>query len=109
MNIEVTNRHENVLLSRVEIEVAITHDQQATPKRDELRDAVADRESTKAKLVIVQRMEPQFGRGHTRGFVHVYKDEEGLRRMEPHHLLVRHGMVEAQAEAPKEKAAAPKA
>ena len=106
---EVTSRHDNVLLGRVELEVAFSHDQKPTPTREDVRKAVAESESTKPKLVIVKRMEPEFGHGRTRGWVHVYKDEEGMRRMEPNHLLARHGLVEAKAAAPAEKAEAPKA
>ncbi|HEX9709379.1 MAG TPA: 30S ribosomal protein S24e [Candidatus Thermoplasmatota archaeon] len=116
MSYEVTGRHENLLLARVELEVVVLHDQKPTPTREDVRKAVAESESTKPALVIVKRMEPEFGMGRTRGWVHVYKDAEGLRRMEPHHLLVRHGLEEAQPDAPaaaaapaKEKAPAPKA
>jgi ribosomal protein S24E len=112
MSFEVTHRHDNVLLARVELEVEFSHDQKPTPTREEVRKAVAEAESTKPKLVIVKRMEGEFGHGRTHGWVHVYKDEEGLRRMEPHHLLVRHGLAEDQAAAPKAeapKAEAPKA
>ncbi len=100
MSFEVTRRRDNVLLARLELEIALSHDLKPTPTRDEVRKAVAEAESTKANLVIVKRMESEFGHGRTRGWIHVYKDAEGLRRLEPLHLRVRHGLEEAKA-APK--------
>lgn len=107
MTLEVSNRHDNALLGRVELEIALSHDQKATPTREDVRKQVAEAESTKPKLVIVKRMEPEFGHGRTRGWVHVYKDEEGLRRLEPHHLLVRHGLEETAKPEPKKEPEAP--
>jgi small subunit ribosomal protein S24e len=95
MSFEVTRRRDNVLLARLELEIALSHDLKPTPTRDEVRKAVAEAESTKANLVIVKRMKSEFGHGRTRGWIHVYKDAEGLRRLEPLHLRVRHGLEEA--------------
>lgn len=107
MSFEVSNRHDNALLGRVELEIALSHDQKATPTREDVRKQVAEAESTKAKLVIVKRMAPEFGHGRTRGWVHVYKDEDVLRRLEPQHLLVRHGLVEEAKPEPKKEPEAP--
>lgn len=113
MEMEVAKRVENVLLGRVELEVRLRHDAKGTPRREEVQKKVADAESAKADLVIVRRMVPEFGLGQTRGWVRVYKDAENLKRLEAHHILVRHKLAEkkvkakAEAGAPASQSAAP--
>jgi small subunit ribosomal protein S24e len=112
MEVEVEKRVENKLMGRVELEVAISHDAKGTPRREEVQKKVAELEDAKESLVIIRRMLPEFGRGMTHGTVRVYKDADNLKRLESHHILVRHKLAEkkakAAAEAPSSQAAAPK-
>ena len=112
MDVEVSKRQENVLLGRIELDLKIMHSEKATPKREEVQKKVAEMESAKSELVIVRRMEPEFGRGTTRGIVRVYKDAANLKRLEAHHILVRHKLAEKKvkkaAEAPSSQSVAPK-
>lgn len=110
MDVEVGKRVENVLLGRVELEITISHDAKGTPKREEVQKKVAEMEDAKSELVIVRRMDPEFGRGMTKGTVRVYKDAANLKRLEAHHILVRHKLAEkkvkaAATEAPSSQAA----
>jgi ribosomal protein S24E len=115
VEVEVISKSENILLARTELEVRLTHDAKATPKREEVQKKVADLESTKPELVIVRRMEPEFGMGATHGTVRVYKDAETLKRLEAHHILVRHKLAEkkvkvvAEQTAPASQSVAPAA
>jgi ribosomal protein S24E len=104
MDVAVTSRAENVLLGRIELEIRLTHDAKSTPKRDEVQKKIADLESSMADLVIVRRMAPEFGLGATRGWVRVYKDAETLKRLEAHHILVRHKLAEKKVKAAEEQA-----
>lgn len=112
MDVEVGKRTENKLLGRVELEVKISHDAKGTPRREEVQKKVAEMEDAKSELVIVRRMKPEFGRGMTHGTVRVYKDAANLKRLEAHHILVRHKLAEkkvkAAQEAPSSQAVAPK-
>lgn len=113
MEVEVAKRFENVLLGRVELELHVTHEAKGTPRREEVQRKVAEMESAKPELVIVRRMEPEFGKGATRGSVRVYKDAANLKRLEAHHILVRHKLAEkkvkaaAESSVPASQAAAP--
>lgn len=104
MEIEVASKKENVLLGRVEIEAVVTHEAAATPKREDVRKKLAQEESTNVDLVIVGRMQPEFGRGRTRAWLRVYKDSDTLKRLEAHHILVRHKLAEKKVKAAKESA-----
>ena len=97
---EVKSRKENVLLGRTELELILGHDAKGTPKREEVQKKVAESESTKPDLVIVQRLVASFGKGSTHGWAHVYKSAEELKKLEPHHLLVRHKLAEKKMKAP---------
>jgi len=99
MDVEVAKRFENVLLGRIELELKMSHDAKGTPKREEVQKKVAEMESAKPELVIVRRMSPEFGKGATRGTVRVYKDAENLKRLEAHHILVRHKLAEKKVKA----------
>jgi ribosomal protein S24E len=113
MEVEVAKRKENVLLGRIELELKLTHDAKGTPKREEVQKKVAELESAKEHLVIIHRMAPEFGKGATRGWVRVYKDADNLKRLEAHHILVRHKLAEkkvkavAEAGVPASQSAAP--
>jgi ribosomal protein S24E len=112
MDVEVGKRVENVLLGRIELELKISHSEKGTPKREEVQKKVAEMESSRSELVIVERMRPEFGRGMTAGTVRVYKDAANLKRIEAHHILVRHKLAEkkvkAAPEAPSSQSVAPK-
>jgi ribosomal protein S24E len=114
VDVEVGKRVENVLLGRTELELRISHSEKGTPKREEVQKKVAEMESTKSDHVIVLRMAPEFGKGMTVGTVRVYKDPANLKRLESHHILVRHKLAEkkvkaAATDAPSsQSAAAPK-
>lgn len=107
MEVEVSKRFENLLLGRVELELKMTHDAKGTPKREEVQKKVAEIETAKPELVIIRRMAPEFGKGATRGWVRVYKDAENLKRLEAHHILVRHKLAEKKVKATKEAGGAP--
>lgn len=98
----MAKRKENVLLGRVELELKLSHDAKATPKREEVQKKVAELESVKQDLVVVRRMAPEFGKGATRGWVRVYKDPANLKRLESHFILVRHKLAERKVKAAKE-------
>jgi small subunit ribosomal protein S24e len=88
---DVTNRKENNLLNRVEIEFSIKHGQKATPSRREMIDLVVKTEpGSKAELIILKRVNTRFGQALTTGFAHVYSDEESLKSTEMEYMIKRH-------------------
>ncbi len=88
---EVTNRKENNLLNRVEIEFSVKHTQKATPSRKEMIDLVVKTEpGSKAELIILKRVNTRFGQALTTGFAHVYSDIDSLKSTEMEYMIQRH-------------------
>jgi len=93
VNIEVVQERNNPLLSRKELDLLITYES-STPKRDEVRKAVADKYGVEIERVIVEKMESLFGAKKARAHVHVYDTVEDAKRYERKHVLRRHGLLE---------------
>jgi small subunit ribosomal protein S24e len=104
---EIVDRKENSLLSRIEIRFQLRHEQSATPSRSNLRSKVASLEpGSSASNVIVKDVTTRFGQPLTTGLAFIYDSPEAM-QIEPQYILDRHGV--ATENAPAEKAPAEKA
>ena len=106
---EITNRKENALLNRVEIEWQWRHTGQSTPSRYEMVAAVTKLEpgSTMARILI-KEVDTRFGQPLTTGTAYIYGSREDLEKS-PKYILERHAelappAVEATEEAAEEAA-----
>ena len=109
MELEITSKHENLLLNRIELNFKATHPGEATPKRDELRQQIAKELSAKKELVILDWERSDYGRTVTVGYAKVYKSKEDVMRIERKPILVRMGLVAAEVREKKERKVAPPA
>ena len=92
---EVTNRKENNLLNRVEIEFEINHSQKPTPSRKDMIDLVAKAEpGSKSQLIILKRVNTRFGQALTTGFAHIYTDIDSLKNTEMEYMITRHSSAD---------------
>ena len=108
MEIEIISKRENLLLKRFEVRFQVTHPKEPTPKRDDLRQEIAKALSEKKDNVILDWAHSDFGRNRTVGYAKVYRSKEDALRMERKPILVRNGLIAAEArEKPKEKKVAP--
>ncbi len=105
MDIEVTSRKDNRLLNRTEVELKVKHSNSPTPKRDEVRDAIAKSLGVGKDGVVIDNMKSSFGSHETFVFAKAYPDKETAIRSENKHILVRNKLVEKGADV---KKAAPK-
>jgi small subunit ribosomal protein S24e len=104
MIMEIVDRKENSLLSRIEIRFQLRHEQLATPSRSNLRSKVASLEpGSSASNVIVKDVTTRFGQPLTTGLAFIYDSPEAM-QIEPQYILDRHGV--ATEDAPAEKAPA---
>ncbi len=92
MEVEITSKKENPLLSRVEAHFTVFHPGQPSPKREDVREKIAALLSTSKGLVVVDEMNTPFGRNETKGYAKAYEDVDSLRKVENEHLLVRNGI-----------------
>lgn len=113
MDIKVLEEKKNPLLQRREVKFSVSHNL-GTPSRDEIKGKIAAYLNSKPELVIIERMNSEFGKRETRGYAKIYETAERLKSVETKHIVQRNEKKkeakkegEAAAEAP--KAEAPKA
>ena len=114
MEIEITDKKHNPLLSRWEVRFQVHHQGEKTPTRDAIREKMAGQLNSKKGNVVVDAMASAFGRSSTKGYVRVYDTPEALAANEPHYILKRNKLEElkpkkVKKEAPVAAKAAPKA
>lgn len=95
MEIEILERKQNVLLQRVEVRFRVTHEGEATPKRDDVREKLAAAVNSKKGLTVVDEMHSRFGRGETQGTARVYENIDALAGAEPTHLIKRNNLQDS--------------
>ena len=96
---EIVNRTENNLLSRVEIEFRWKHPKQSTPSRQAVIEQVRGLEpGANPDLVVVKDCNTRFGMAMTTGRAYVYASAEAM-AVEPAYIHKRHeGLHSAAAE-----------
>lgn len=114
MDVEIIEKKQNPLLSRVEVRFVVHHTNEKTPTRDQVREKLAGLVNGKKGLIVVDSMASAFGKGLTTGYARVYENPEVLGKTEPAHLLKRNKLEDLKpkkkerTEAPAAKKAAPK-
>lgn len=102
MEIEVVGKRENPLLKRMEVRFRVAHPNEQTPKRGDLRQALANVLHVTRDIVIVDSFQSEFGRSASRGYAKVYKSKEDAMKVERKHILVRNGLIAAEVKEKKE-------
>ncbi|MCS7099689.1 MAG: 30S ribosomal protein S24e [Sulfolobales archaeon] len=87
----VVSEKYNKLVRRVEVEAVVSHQGQPTPSRRALAEALSRIYARSVELVVVRRVETEYGVGVTKVYAHVYEDLDRLKSFEPEHILKRHG------------------
>ena len=104
MDIEISSRKDNRLLKRTELEVTVKHSNSPTPKREEVREAIAKSLGVTKDGVVVDNMKSSFGSHVTYVFAKAYADKETALRSENKHILIRNKLAEKGAPAAKQPA-----
>lgn len=104
MNFEIESKRQNLLQQRWEVMFKVEHNAAPTPKRDELRQKVAEAMNAKKECVIIDHNNSVTGIGISHGYAKVYETVDAAKKAEKNYMLVRHGLAEK-----KKKVVAPKA
>jgi small subunit ribosomal protein S24e len=88
MEIEITEEKKNQLLRRKEVKFKLHHDG-ASPSREEARKALIKALKCTSNLLVIDKMDTEFGKQETVGYAKVYEDEERLKEIEREHILKR--------------------
>lgn len=94
MELEIVDKRDNPLLSRVEVRFKVLHDAASTPSRKEVREAVAKAVNAQKERVVVDILTAAFGKGETEGYAKVYKNKQEAMRVESESMKRRHGLTE---------------
>ena len=94
MEIDIVEKHDNILLERTEVKVKVKHPKEATPSRKVISEALKEALGLKKEVLVVDSMESHFGRDETELFAKVYKTLEKARYIEEDHILKRNGLWE---------------
>ncbi|WMW21077.1 30S ribosomal protein S24e [Methanolobus mangrovi] len=93
MDIKIINDKNNALLNRRELDLKVTFDG-ATPSRNDVRSKLAAMLTVPMGLVIVQKMDNEFGKQELKGYVKIYEDEARMKQVEETYVLERNKMPE---------------
>ncbi len=99
MEIDIVEKHDNLLLERTEFRLLAKHPKGATPKRKELKDALSEALDVKKGVLVIDTIESEFGREQTKIFAKLYKNIEKARTIEEDHILKRNGLFEEKKKA----------
>lgn len=108
MEIEVLEKHDNVLLERTEIRLLVKHPKEKTPSRKELSEALKDVLGMKKETLIIDTVGSEFGIDRSKVYVKLYRDLQRAKEIEEDHTLIRNGLMEKKKKkAPGAQPAAP--
>jgi small subunit ribosomal protein S24e len=89
MEVKVISEKENVLLKRREIRFQVNHPSATTPKRLEIRKAVADALKANVDLLFVKKFETKTGMHTATGIANLYDSAEQAKLVEPEYIIKR--------------------
>ncbi|OYT45359.1 hypothetical protein B6U90_03530 [Thermoplasmatales archaeon ex4484_6] len=99
MEIEIIEKNDNLLLERTEVRLIAKHPNEPTPRRKELKEALTEALESKKGIIVIDTMEPEFGRNETKVFVKVYGSIDTARKIESEYILKRNGLFEEKKKA----------
>jgi len=103
MKIENVEKKENVVLHRDEVSAQVIFNE-ATPSRSDIIKALASATKAKEDLVIVRRLQGNYGGGSATLVAHVYKDRASLENVEREYMRTRNTVKEEEKPADPENA-----
>ena len=107
MELEITEQNDNPLLSRQEIKVVIKHNEDSTPRRNQVIKNLAEHLKANRELVIIDHLKNAYGKTETHGYAKVYSDKESLTRIETKPSMDRHKDIDSHSGEKKAEEAAP--
>ena len=101
MKFEKMEEIKNALFDRKEANALISFSG-PTPKREEIKKEICSKIGANPQLSVLSKVETQYGSTKINVTLHVYENEEKMKKTEPYHLLVRDKIAEKKPK--KEKA-----
>ena len=94
MDIEIIEKHDNLLLERTEVRLLAKHPKEPTPKRKELKEAIIEALGLAKETLVIDKVKSEFGKEETKIYAKVYKKVEIARKIENDHILKKNALFE---------------
>ena len=88
MEVKILGKKDNLFFNRTHISAEVDHRNEATPKRTEVRKALASALNANSELLVVRQLKSQFG-FKAKCTAVLYKTKEDLQKYEPKYILGR--------------------
>ena len=95
MELEITEQNDNPLLNRQEIKLVIKHNDDSTPRRNQVIKNLSEQLKAKRELVIIDHLKNAYGKTETHGYAKVYSDKDSLTRIETKPSIDRHKDIDS--------------
>ena len=79
---EITEKNDNPLLHRQEIQIVIRHENKGTPMRKEVIQNLSEQLKAKKDLIVIDHLKNKYGKTETQGYAKIYANIEALNRIE---------------------------
>jgi small subunit ribosomal protein S24e len=93
MDIKIIKDKNNALLNRRELNLTVTFDG-ATPSRNDVKSKLAAMLNAPLELVIIQKIENEFGKQELKVYVKIYEDEARMKQVEESYVIERNKLPE---------------
>ena len=106
MELEIKENTDNPLLHRKEIQLIVNHENDSTPKRNQVISSLSEQLKAKKELIIIDHLKNKYGKTETQGYAKVYSNLEALKAIETEPSMARHASVASEpkkAEKPAEE------
>ena len=95
MELEITEQNDNPLLNRQEVKVVIKHNEDSTPRRNQVIKNLSEQLKAKKELVIIDHLKNAYGKTETHGYAKIYSDKESLEQIETKPSMDRHRDIDS--------------
>ncbi|MBS3778572.1 MAG: 30S ribosomal protein S24e [Candidatus Thermoplasmatota archaeon] len=102
MELEITEKKNNPLLKRTEVQFVTKHANEGTPNRKLIRSELADALNTKQENIIIDSLTSSFGSNISKGYAKAYSSQDHAANVEREFQLKRN-KVQAQPKKKEEK------
>ena len=90
MELEIKENNVNPLLHRKEIQLVVSHENDSTPKRNQVISSLSEQLKAKKELIIIDHLKNKYGKTETQGYAKVYSNLEALKAIETGPSMARH-------------------
>ena len=83
LNIEIKDKKENILLSRIEVEADLSFEKGATPSAEDIKKELSKALEVEADLIAIKKIDGSFGNTQAKVVAYQYLSKDDLKNIEP--------------------------